>query len=92
MNQETLTLISSQVSEATLEPRNAVYQCIITQILLIIWGPRLAYDWIFLHLLAKALEFRGRFANRFECWKGIPVSEWFKSYDKFTLMGAAKHH
>lgn len=44
MNQETLTLISSQVSEATLEPRNAVYQCIITQILLIIWGPRLAYD------------------------------------------------
>ena len=84
MKQKTLTLISHQVSEATFELRNATYQCIINQILLLIWRLRLAYGQVFLQLLAKALEFWVYLPIDLNAGKASPVFEWFKSCGKFT--------
>lgn len=84
MEQKTLTLISNQVSEATFELRNVVYQYFINQTLLIIWRLRLAYDRIFLQLRAKALEFWIYLPTDLNAGKASPVFEWFKSSDKFT--------
>ena len=47
-------------------------------------------DRIFLQLLAKALEFWVYLPIDLNAGKARPVFEWFKSYDKFILMGAAK--
>ena len=84
MKQKTLTLISNQVSEATFEFRNAVYQYIINQTLLIVWRRRLAHDRTFLPLLAKAVEFWIYLPIDLNVGKTFPVFEWFKSNDKFT--------
>jgi hypothetical protein len=48
-----LTLISNKVSKATFEPRNAVYQYITNQTLLIIWRLKIGHNQMFLLVLAK---------------------------------------
>lgn len=90
MKQKALTLISNQVSEATFELRNGIYQHIISQTLLIIWRLRLAYNHIFSQLLAKALEFWLYLPIDLNAGKVMPVFKWFKSCDRVTLMGAAQ--
>lgn len=89
MKQKALTLISNQVSEAAFELRNGIYQHIISQILLIIWRLRLAYNHILSQLSAKTLEFWLYLPIDLNAGKAMPVCEWFKSCDRVTLMGAA---
>lgn len=89
MKQKALTLISNEVRASKLELRNAVYQYIINQTL-IIWRLRLAHNRIFSQLLAKALEFWIYLPIHLNAGNASPVFEWLKNYDKFILMGAAK--
>lgn len=86
---QALTLISNQMRASTLELKNAVYQYIINQTL-IIWSLRVAHNRIFSQFLAKILEFWIYLPICLNAGNASPVFEWLKNYDKFILMGAAK--